>query len=277
MDLVSHPDAYMAEDKEPHALCSDEVLTPAGLGTVRGQLCWGQIRSTLLRCIDRLCQAARFRTRAGARLRCCRRDSKSCTWSEVPSIEIRSQHHHEYFAGESDLLIDEAVRRHQRYIHYSRYSYQLQPWLDAVGRDRVFVIRFEDYVSSRSAVVNDLFRFVGLPPTSFAANEKAVYNKSRGKPVKNRFWNAVQRSMVYRQFLRPRLPQKARLTVRRLLLAKATELPPPAPETIAYLKATLASDTERLRAMLGVPDPMWPDFATIETGVETHGAPPLKR
>ena len=50
-----------------------------------------------------------------------------------PIERIVSQHHHAHFAGEVGASIDDAVRQHDRFIHYSRYAYQLEPWLEAVG------------------------------------------------------------------------------------------------------------------------------------------------
>jgi hypothetical protein len=189
-----------------------------------------------------------------------------------PIDRIISQHHHEHAEGKVGPSIDEAVRQHPRYVHYSRYSYQLEPWLDALGPERIHVIRFEDYVDSRQRIVERLCSFLDLDPQGCAVDEGAVYNKSHGKPVKTRFWNAVQHNGAYRRLIRPLAPVKLRLAVRRALFPKAADkLAPPSSETTKYLHEALADDVSRLTRVLGLPRPLWNDFDA------SSGPPPVSR
>jgi hypothetical protein len=175
---------------------------------------------------------------------------------------IISQHHHEHAAGEAGPSIDEEVRRHARYVQYSRYYYQLEPWIDAVGRDRILVIRFEDYVGCRQETVRALCRFVGLAPDDCVIDEQRVYNKSQGKPVKTPFWHALQHNPTYRKFFRPLAPVKLRLAIRQALFPKAFDrLARPSAETVAYLRAAVAEDVRRLEEWLNRETPLWSDFA----------------
>jgi hypothetical protein len=261
MDLASHPHVFLAGDKEPHCLCTDDVLTPEGLSAY--EAIYSKAASTQI-CIDASTGYAKQPDHEGVAERAVKvlpSDFKVVYVVRHPIDRIISQHHHEHYEGKVGPSIDDEVRRHPRYVHYSRYSYQLEPWAAALGWDRIRVIRFEDYVGCRTQTVHQLCQFLGLSPEACAVDEQAVYNKSQGKPVKTRFWNAVQQNIAYRKILRPLAPLKLRLAVRRILFPKAlTPLPPPRPETIAFLRGALADDVRRLGQLLRRSTPLWDDF-----------------
>lgn len=262
MDLARHPQVFLGHDKEPHALCSEEVLTPVGLS--RYAAIYQNAQPDQVRCDASTGYSKRpdFEGVAERAVRVLPQDFKVVYVVRHPIERIVSQHHHEHFAGDVGPSIDDEVRRHARYVQYSQYSYQLQPWLTAIGPDRVHVIRFEDYVQRRQEVARDVCRFLGLTGESCAVDEAIVYNKSQGKPVKNGFWNAIQHNSAYRQFLRPLAPPAVRLAIRRFLLPKAkAPLAPPRADTISYLHDALVDDVRRLSETLGLKKPLWNDFA----------------
>jgi hypothetical protein len=274
MDMASHPQVFLAHDKEPHALCSDDVLTAEGLRRYeaiyekarRDQVCCDASTGYSKRPdFEGVAQRAAGVLPAGF---------KVIYVVRHPIDRIISQHHHEHFEGRVGPSIDEEVRRHARYVQYSRYSYQLEPWLSVLGRDRIRVIRFEDYVERRQDTVRDLYRFLGLADEGCAVEEERVYNKSQGKPVKNRFWHAIQHNAAYRKILRPLAPPGVRLAIRRLLLAKATtSIAPPQRETVLHLHEALIDDVRRLNETLGLEKPLWSDFES--TAGESSSVAPV--
>jgi Sulfotransferase family len=261
MDLATHPQVFLGHDKEPHALCHDSVLTPRGVddfAAIYAKATPDQI------CIDASTGYSKrpdFEGVVDRALQVLPADFKVVYVVRHPIERIISQHHHEYFEGKVGPSIDDEVRRHPRYVHYSRYSYQLAPWLAAIGASRIRVVRFEDYVKRRQDTARDLCGFLGLPPAGCAVEEERVYNKSQGKPVKNRFWHRVQHNAAYRKLLRPLAPPKVRLALRRLLFPKASaSLAPPRPDTLAYLREALSNDVYQLSEQLGREELFWPDF-----------------
>jgi hypothetical protein len=81
----------------------------------------------------------------------------------------------ERIAGELQRLVDDVdypaveLRRHG-YMERGRYASQLQRWFDALGRDRVHVIRTEDLWSHPAETYTGLLDFLGLDrvmPPSF--------------------------------------------------------------------------------------------------------------
>jgi hypothetical protein len=261
MDLATHRQVYLSHDKEPHSLCHDAVLTASGreryaaiyAGAAAEQLCCDASTGYTKR--------PDFEGVAQRAVQVLPEGFKVAYVVRHPIDRIVSQHHHEHAEGKVGPSIDDAIRQYPRYVQYSRYSYQLQPWLDSIGRERIHVIRFEDYVACREAEVGRLCTFLGLDPQACAIDDEAVYNKSHGKPVKTRFWNAVQHNGAYRRLVRPLAPVKLRLAIRRALFPKAPDkLLPPSSDTTAYLRESVADDVAQLSRVLGLQGPLWNDF-----------------
>lgn len=251
MDVASHRDAYLAQDKEPHALCDDRVLTDQGLAEYAA--CYAGADADSL-CCDASTGYAKLPDFTGVPERALKTLPAGFRVIYVirnPIARIVSQHHHEHFLGLAGPSIDEEVRRHDRYIQYSQYAYQLSPWLNAIGRERVRVVSFERYVDSRPETLNEVFEFLGLSPDDEVINSGKVYNRSQGKPVKTTYWRMVRDNPAYRRFLRPLIPQKLRLELQNVMLPKATKsLAPPSPETVAYLASRLEHDMAALKDLL---------------------------
>jgi hypothetical protein len=262
MDLATHPQIFLSNDKEPHALCYDDVLSPPGLDDYAAMYAKATVEQICIDASTGYSKRPDFEGVVDRALKVLPADFKVVYVVRHPIERIISQHHHEHFEGKVGPSIDDEVRQHPRYVHYSRYSYQLAPWLAAIGVSRIRVVRFEDYVKRREETARDLCGFVGLPPDGCAVEEERVYNKSQGKPVKNRFWHAVQHNSAYRKLLRPLAPPKVRLALRRMLFPKAsTPLAPPRPDTLAYLREALSEDVYKLSQQLGREEAFWPDFS----------------
>jgi len=254
MDLADRPGSFLAQDKEPHALCSDRVLSSEGRAEYES--IYSQATPQAV-CIDASTGYAKrpdFGGVVSRALAVLPPGFKAIYLVRHPIDRIVSQHHHEHFEGLVGPSIDEEVRRHERYVQYSRYAFQLAPWLEQLGPDRVRVIRFEDYVSCRRETVRDLLGFLNLPYQEQAEAGARIYNKSQGKPVKSQAWDAVRNSGVYRRWLRPLAPPKVRLAIQKLILPKAkASLFPPSTETITWLRESLIDDVNQLEAMTGRP------------------------
>lgn len=251
MDVASHRDAYLAQDKEPHALCDDRILTADGLAAY--QAIYAGAPADALCCDASTGYAKRpdFEGVPERALKVLPEDFRVVYVIRNPIARIISQHHHEFFHGLAGPSIDEEVRRHPRYIQYSQYSYQLAPWIQAIGKERVRVVGFERYVDSRSETLKDLFAFLGLSCDEEVIRHGKVYNRSQGKPVKNAYWRKVRESDAYRRFIRPLTPLKLRLALQHAILPKAVqELSPPSRNTLEYLASELKGDLASLSTLL---------------------------
>jgi hypothetical protein len=146
-----------------------------------------------------------------------------------------------------------------------RYGEQLDRWIAAVGRERIHVIAFDDFVSRPEAEFERLLRFLEVdptfrPPTFVPRNRshrqralvRAVLDSPPGEWVTHTAIPAIvgeqRRAALAYRFRHSRLNRRA------------APRPPLAPELHERLEHDLRPDVERLSAMLGR------DFVTLWFG-----------
>lgn len=173
-----------------------------------------------------------------------------------PIARVISHHHHEVAARTMTEGIDDAVEAHPRLIDYSRYAYQVRPWLEAFGPDQVRVVRFETYMADRVRGASELYEFMGVPPHNLRDSDE-VHNAADGKRVAVGPAARIAQSQVYRQLIRPRIPGSAKEVAKKVLLPKAPPRPaPPSPATLRMLVDRLTPDVEDLADAVNS-DPWW--------------------
>ena len=271
-DLAASPAVFMPIDKEPKGLKSDEVFSAAGrheyaahFREARADQVCGEASTAYSRLPDVPGVPQRARQVLGP-------DLKVFYLVREPVARIVSQHRHEHRAGLRDDPIDEAVRNDPRYVTYSRYAMQIEPWIETFGRDQVMIIRLESYIADRPGTVEAASRFLGIDPRPETIQAQRVYNPSdRARVVRGPF-AVVQRHPFYRKLLRPFLPRSAKDKLRGTLLPKAPP-PPDAPsaETVRSIVEQVRDDMERLASIMGVAPPVWDLDAVIAAAGEPGG------
>ncbi len=262
-DLLANPRIFMPQDKEPHDLVHDDVLTPAGVGRYarhfRGaradQIC-GEASTGYTKRPTYEGVAKRARRLLGPRL-------KVIYLVREPVARTVSQHYHLYSSGKADPQIDRAIKADPTLIDYSCYAMQLEPWLDAFGPAAIRVVKFEDYIADRRRTIDELSEFLGVPTCSDRIKQEVAFNRSQNKPVLRGFWHHIVRNPIYRRVLRPLTTPAFREGVIHGVLPKAP--PPPAPpslQTVNWIIDQLLEDTHRLADHLNWPKPIW-DFEAV--------------
>ena len=77
-----------------------------------------------------------------------------------PIERLMSQYVHEVTAGRIAVDVHEAIERHPELIEYSRYTMQLQPFLDAYGFEDVLPVFFPRLVRHSQAELERIGRFL---------------------------------------------------------------------------------------------------------------------
>jgi hypothetical protein len=257
-DLEANPACFFSIDKEPHNLTREDVLTPEGRAAYGalfekarpdqrcGEASTGYTKRPTFEGV-----AARARKVLGDGL-------KVIYIVREPVGRTVSQHYHTYTYKEPGRGIDEAVRNSPELIDYSRYAWQLAPWLAEFGPSQVKIIRFETYVRDRVGTVNDVSRFLGIPERGDLIDPEAVYNKGDSRPMHKGIWTRINRSPIYRNGLRYLIPRQARELVYRTILPRGPERPnPPTLATVDYILDRVRDDCERLRVLMGLAEPVW--------------------
>jgi hypothetical protein len=278
-DLMRHPGLYLPEEnKEPHSLVNDRVLTTAGRAeyadyfrrAAPNQLC-GEGSTGYSKLPDHPGVYDRARELLGA-------DLRVIYVVREPVSRIVSQHRHmcaPHAHAPSDIgpSIDEEVAKRTQFIDYSRYAMQIQPWIDTFGRDRVCILRFEDFVADRVGSVTAVHRFLGVEERPDTVDPKSRHNASDAKPVVVGGWKRIYNSPLYRRAVRPFLPLGVRDRLRATLLPRHDFVPePPSLETVERIIESVRDDAERLRVIMGRSEPLW-DFDAVQAKYATHAAP----
>ena len=256
-DLDSHPGVFMPEDKEPHALVSDDVLTEAGLAryaTLFAPARADQLAGEASTGYSKLPWETGAVERAQKLLR---PDLRVLYIVRDPIARIASHHYHLYAGERTGPDLDRTLEEDPRLIGYTRYGTQLEPWLEAYGPELVRVIRFETYVEDRAAGAAGVFRWMGLDPSGWDADAADAHNRgeSRRVPTRLRF---ILKSKLYREVGRRALPGWLRRGAQRTLLSKAPPRPaPPRAATVDRLLDELWPEVEKLSELLGLDEPMW--------------------
>ncbi len=262
MDLAEHPDVFLCGDKEPHSLCNDHVLAESGKREYASLYAAARGEKILIDASTGYAKRPEFDGMAQRALATLPEGFQVIYLVRHPVERIISHYHHEMSMGQVESSIDDAVRTCPRFVNFSRYAYQLEPWVDAIGLDRIRVVRFEDYADRRLEVIAQLQGFLGLSPNCSSIDVDKVYNKSQGKPIRNQFWSVIYANPYYRKWVRPLLPLKLRLRIRERLLPKAPERSLKLlPETDRWLRSILTEDVARLSRLTNQGVALWDDFS----------------
>jgi hypothetical protein len=267
-DLVSHPDIFMPAWKEPDVLTSDTVLSPSGTKSYMhlfrearpDQRC-GEASTAYTKRPDVEGVAERARRLLGS-------DLKLIYVVREPVARCRSQHHHEISFGDVKLPLARAVHAEPRFVDYSRYAMQLEPWLDVFPAEQFAVVRFERYVSERRRTIERLCRFLevddaALPPLQ----EEAAFNKAANRPSPSPVWRRfVHSTRWYEAYVKPRIPYTTRRWLADRLLPRAPAAADPLdPETTAFLVDALSAETARFEAVF---QKLWPEVYDPENAYD---------
>jgi Sulfotransferase domain len=263
-DLGAHPGIYFSFNKEPNILCDDDALSDKGRryyatlfeAVGEGQLC-AEASTAYTKLPDVAGVADRAKAVLGEKL-------KVIYVVRNPVERTVSHHYHDYMAGLAPGDFDAAVRQMPRFVNYSRYAMQMEPWLGALGGERVRVVQFEDYVKDRGGQTAALHRFLGLAEMPDVVDQSVRYNVAEEKLVSRSILRSPQRWLSnnrwYRNRLRPLIPEALIGGVKRLVMRR----PPHRPvvkdaATIDWLIEQLEPEARRLGQLLGAGSPQW-DF-----------------
>ena len=82
--------------------------------------------------------------------------------------------------AESDIVAHHAIET-------SRYAKQIDRYLEHFSRDRLLLLKFEDFISKPAAVLNNVCAFLGVPPLPPCPRYKEAYNSTTSLLVNWRY------------------------------------------------------------------------------------------
>ena len=257
VDLARHPDFYSSDEKEVNCLCKDDVLENAGLDSYASLYRLAPESSLLCDASTAYAKRPDNEHVTERATRVLGSDFQVIYIVRNPLQRVVSQYKHEAALGMIDMSVNEAVKAYPRLINYSRYHYQIMPWIDSIGLSRVRIVKFEDYVANREATVRELWDFLGLDSSLGMLKIGEVVNQSERKPVLNGFWSSVRSSKIYK-IVRPLTTLDTRRKIRQLVLPKAKKISSElTSESKQFIVNELRDDLSKFREIPGYSHITW--------------------
>lgn len=118
-----------------------------------------------------------------------RRGLEKNSFAEAIELNFRRLAHGPFFEDEADAKLYSEVRRepgakiHHRWQFYldpGYYAQHLRRYISIFGKERLFIMLFEDFVGSPERFVTQLQNFIGLKPVTFLKMERLNQATSAG-------------------------------------------------------------------------------------------------
>lgn len=180
-----------------------------------------------------------------------------------PIERIRSHYQHRVALGAEQAPADVAVLENPIYVDYSRYSLQLEQYLDHFPPEHMLVLTSEDLRDDRRSTMARVYSFIGVDPAIEPPELDTEYYRTDTRRAHGPLAHATRRHLKRwipqakraKEFVdtfaaRPRRDDPAALGDR----SRPAPVDPLSPGTRARLADLLADDVSRLRSRLG------PDF-----------------
>jgi hypothetical protein len=175
-----------------------------------------------------------------------------------PIDRTLSHYLHNLGGGYDDRPLEDALASEESaYVDRSRYAFQLEPYLDAFGPDRIAIVSREELRDSRAPTMRRLFEFLGVDP-DFSSPEFAREWETGAAKGSGRF-RLLDRAVrlpglraLDRNF--DRLPERLRWRVERLVHdpgSGAAEKPALPASMRARLAELFRPDVARLEEIAG--------------------------
>lgn len=265
-DLATHGEIHAPEVKEP-TFFEREELSSEQVGDLYRKLHRGGEG-----CRYRMDGSTRYSMRTeledipGKVRELCGEDVRIVYMVRNPLDRIASHYRHGFGAGSYTGSLAEALDSDPALIDHSRYAWQLEPWREVFGDDKIFVMQFEAFIEDRKGAVEAVERWLGLEPETGGIDPEERRNASEGKTAPPGFLAAITRSPLYKTNLSLLLPKTLlhrlkRVTHRRLPEAEAVWTP----ESKAKIIEELKQDVVRISGDCSFPllpkgEFLWDDF-----------------
>lgn len=214
--LALQPDFFMSTPKEPFYFSDDKVFSKGRDWYLRlfndahpDQLC-GESSTHYTKLPDYPATINRMKSELP--------DIKLIYVLRHPIDRLVSHYIHQWSQNVFRCDINEAIQRYDELINYSRYAYQIKPYLDAYGRDNILFIFNEALRVRPQAELERVAAFLGLDPERVKWQENLVEQNVSSQRVK-RFngYGLLVESFIMTWIRRQFIPKGFRTRVREWL------------------------------------------------------------
>jgi len=167
-----------------------------------------------------------------------------------PIDRLISQYVHEWSQGRVSVAIDLALDAYPQFIDYSRYSWQLRPYFEAFGADRILPVFFERLFAEPQAELERICRFLDYSGSPHWHENLEAQNVSSERLRRSVWRDFLVDVPGLRELRQQFVPKAIRNWVRSWWTLK--QRPELAPESIERLRAIFDEDLAVLGRWLGL-------------------------
>lgn len=134
-----------------------------------------------------------------------------------PVERLISHYIHQWSEGEISCDINQAIDRYPEFINYSRYGMQIEPYLNAFGRDSVLPVLFGELKAKPDETLVRVGEFIGCQEPLSWVSDLASDNVSRQRIRKFYGYQLLIESSLMQSLRRWFIPQKIRDRIKQKL------------------------------------------------------------
>jgi hypothetical protein len=241
--LAAQPQFFMSEPKEPNFF-SDDAIYAKGEDWYRGlfrNAPEGALKGESSTHYTKLPTYPDTIKRLAALIP----DAKFIYVMRDPLDRLVSHYIHEWTQGVITCPIDKAIEKHPELVAYSRYAYQLQPWIARFGAGRILPVVFEQMTAAPDAELKRIAAFLGAQGEVAWKSDLEAQNVSSERIRKFPGYRLLVDNPVSTLLRRALIPRRLRDRVKSNLQMRER------PQLSAELTAALAEIFDKDIAMLG--------------------------
>jgi len=110
-----------------------------------------------------------------------------------------------YFYDFDNAILNDIVNNH--YVQTSKYDYQLEPYRDLFGQEKLYILTLEDLIANPLKELNNLFEFLNVPQLNEADFDLRVYNRKESKTRITSFGARINYISSKSNWIKPILPE----------------------------------------------------------------------
>lgn len=167
-----------------------------------------------------------------------------------PIDRLVSQYIHQWSEDEISVEINRAIDLHSELIDYSRYSWQLEPYFEAFGADRILPVFFERLFSNSQEELERICRFLGYTQQPQWQENLEAQNVSSDRMRQSAWRDFIVEMPGLREIRQRLIPKEVRTWVRSLWTMK--QRPQLQPQQVERLSAIFDEDLDVLGSWLGL-------------------------
>ena len=138
-----------------------------------------------------------------------------------PIARTLSHMHHDKVVGLVSLTSKQSLDVASPYVVNSLYGYQLRKWMNYFPEDQVLILKFEDYIANRRSTIEKICDFAGTGTEGIELIDNGtVWNNTSDRGKLPRSISALQRSKLYRGFVRPILGSGFREVTKKAIMSR---------------------------------------------------------